>query len=108
MRILTMAVIAVWKCDRDATMFADLAKEAEEYDKMLELAANISYLIEQNIPNVDEAICESIGLLLAKHRDNLAKACKGKPEILLETQVDTKAATADNVSPLVVATAAKK
>jgi dsDNA-binding SOS-regulon protein len=93
-----MAVIAVWKCDRDGTMFAD-KKEAEEYDKMLELAANISYLIEQNIPNVDEAICENIGLLLAKNRDNLARACKGKPELLLETQTETK----DNIAPLVAA-----
>ena len=79
---------------------------------MLELAANISYLIEQNIPKVDEAICEDIGLLLAKHRDNLAKACKGKPELLLDaqldTQVDTETTTTDNVSPLVVAAAAKK
>ena len=93
-----MAVIAVWKCDRDGTMFAD-KKEAEEYDKMLELAANISYLIEQNIPNVDETVCENIGLLLAKHRDNLAKACKGKPEVLLEAETETK----DNISPLATA-----
>lgn len=93
-----MAVIAVWKCDRDGTMFAD-KKEAEEYDKMLELAANISYLIEQNIPNVDETVCENIGLLLAKHRDNLAKACKGKPEVLLEAETETK----DNISPLAAA-----
>jgi dsDNA-binding SOS-regulon protein len=92
-----MAVIAVWKCDRDGTMFAD-KKEAEEYDKMLELAANISYLIEQNIPKVDESICEDIGLLLAKHRENLAKACKGKPELLLDTEIATTA----NVSALVV------
>jgi dsDNA-binding SOS-regulon protein len=92
-----MAVIAVWKCDRDGTMFAD-KKEAEEYDKMLELAANISYLIEQNIPDVDETVCENIGLLLAKNRDNLAKACKGKPEVLLESETETR----DNISPLAV------
>ncbi len=50
-----MAVIAVWKCDRDGTMFAD-KKEAEAYDKMLELAANISDLIEENIPDVDAVL----------------------------------------------------
>lgn len=92
-----MAVIAVWKCDRDGTMFAD-KKEAEEYDKMLELAANISHLIEQHIPKVDESMCENIGLLLAKHRDTLAKACKGKPELLLDTEVTSTA----SVSPIVV------
>jgi uncharacterized protein len=79
-----MAVIAVWKCDRDGKMFEN-KKDAEEYDKMLELAANITALIETNIKGVDEKACEDIGLLLAKHKDNLAKACKGKPEALIES-----------------------
>ena len=43
-----MAVVAVWKCDRDGSMFAD-KKAAEEHDKMLELAANISAMVEQHI-----------------------------------------------------------
>lgn len=78
-----MGVIAVWKCDRDGAMF-DNKKEAEEHDKMLELAANITSLIEQQIPGIDENQSEEIGLLLARRRDQLAKACKGKPEALLE------------------------
>ncbi|MCJ8313601.1 MAG: YebG family protein [Saccharospirillaceae bacterium] len=83
-----MAVIAVWKCDRDGSMFAD-KKEAEEYDKMLELAANITTLIELHIKDVSEEASESIGLLLAKHREVLAKACKGKPDVLLEIDADS-------------------
>jgi dsDNA-binding SOS-regulon protein len=51
-----MAVIAVWQCDRDGSMFED-KKLAEEHDKYL---------------------------LLAQRREQLAKACKGKPEELLE------------------------
>ncbi len=78
-----MAVLAVWQCDRDGTMFQD-KKAAEEYDKMLELAENISALIEKLVPDVNAQHNESIGLLLAKHRETLAKACKGKPELLLE------------------------
>ena len=78
-----MAVIAVWKCDRDGSMFAD-KKEAEEYDKMLELAANITTLIELHVKDISEEAGESIGLLLAKHREVLAKACKRKPDALLE------------------------
>lgn len=78
-----MAVIAVWQCDRDGTMFQD-KKEAEEYDKMLELAENISALIEKHVPQVSAEHSEAVGLLLAKHRDLLAKACKGKPELLQE------------------------
>ena len=94
--VLTMAVIAVWKCDRDGKMFTD-KKDADEYDKMLELAANISHLIEQYLPKVDESVSEEVGILLAKHREILAKACKGKPELLLNIGTDT----AENMTPLV-------
>jgi dsDNA-binding SOS-regulon protein len=82
-----MAVIAVWKCDRDESMFVN-KKEAEEHDKMLELAENITALIEANITGIDEKASEAIGILLSKHRENLAKACKGKPEVLLDALSD--------------------
>lgn len=78
-----MAVIAVWQCDRDGSMFQD-KKAAEEYDKMLELAENISLLVERAAPDVTPEQGESIGLFFAKHRELLAKACKGKPEVLTE------------------------
>lgn len=84
-----MAVVAVWKCDRDGTMF-DNKKEAEEHDKMLELAANITCLIEKHL-NIDEKDSEAIGLLLAERRDKLAIACKGKPEALLVEPVEEPA-----------------
>ena len=77
-----MAVIAVWQCDRDGSMFED-KKLAEEHDKYLELAANITQLIENEIPGIDDKHSEAIGLLLAKRREPLAKACKGKPDELL-------------------------
>mgnify|MGYP001430709355 FL=1 len=80
-----MAVIAVWKCDRDGSMFED-KKAAEAHDKMLELAANITALIETKITGIDENQAEEIGLMLAKRSDILAKACKGKPEALLEEE----------------------
>ena len=78
-----MAVVAVWKCDRDGAMFDD-KKAADEHDKMLELAANLTALIEKEVSSVSEQDAETIGLLLAKHREVLAKACKGKPELLME------------------------
>lgn len=78
-----MAVIAVWQCDRDGSMFED-KKQAEEHDKYLELAANITSLIESEIPGIDEQHSEAIGLLLAQRREQLAKACKGKPDELLQ------------------------
>jgi len=78
-----MAVIAVWQCDRDGSMFED-RKLAEEHDKYLELAANITQLIEENIPGIDDKHSEAIGLLLAQRRELMAKACKGKPDELLQ------------------------
>lgn len=92
-----MAVVAVWKCDRDNSMFAN-KKDAEEHDKMLELAENITALIESNIEGIDEKQSEAIGLLLAKRREDLAKACKGKPEALLEGE--NKDADANVVTPI--------
>ena len=89
-----MAVIAVWKCDRDNSMFTN-KKDAEEHDKMLELAENITALIDSNIDGIDEKHSEAIGILLSKHRDNLAKACKGKPEALLDSPLE-EAKTSDN------------
>lgn len=98
-----MAVIAVWKCDRDGTMFED-KKQAEEHDKMLELAANITSLIEEQVDGIDEKHSEAIGLLLAERRDDLAKACKGKPEVLLTAVPGNKdisdALDGENVTPI--------
>ena len=98
-----MAVVAVWKCDRDGAMF-DNKKDAEEHDKMLELAANITALIERNVEGISEEASEEIGLMLAKRREVLAKACKGKPEALLEeeessNQAETEQADSENVTP---------
>ncbi|WP_370980406.1 YebG family protein [Agaribacterium sp. ZY112] len=91
-----MAVIAVWKCDRDGAMFAN-KKDAEEHDKMLELAENISALLEKNIDGLDENQSEAIGLLLARRREDLAKACKGKPELLLQ---ENEESDDQNVTPI--------
>ncbi|MDJ0762816.1 MAG: YebG family protein [Myxococcota bacterium] len=77
-----MAVIAVWKCDRDGAMF-DNKKEAEQHDNMLELAENISALLTREMKEIDPQVSTEVGRVLASHRDVLAKACKGKPKLLL-------------------------
>src|SRR5690606_2880401 len=82
-----MAVIAVWQCDRDGSMFED-KKQAEEHDKYLELAANITSIIESQIPGINEQHSEAIRLLLAQRREQLAKACNGKPDELLQPYED--------------------
>lgn len=76
-----MAVIAMWKCDRDGSMFDD-KKEADAYDKMLELGEQFTALLESQIEGVDEKAAEQFGLLLAKNKELVVQACKGKPEIL--------------------------
>ena len=97
-----MAVIAVWKCDRDGAMF-DNKKEAEAHDKMLELAESITFMLQENIDGIDERISKEVGVLLAKRSDDLVKACKGKPDVLLKK--DEKSADSEidegNVAPLV-------
>ena len=98
-----MAVIAVWKCDRDDSMFTN-KKDAEEHDKMLELAENITALIELNIDGISEEHSEAIGILLAKHRENLAKACKGKPEALLDTSNKESKTDDTVVTPITAST----
>ncbi|AKH69941.1 hypothetical protein IMCC21906_02281 [Spongiibacter sp. IMCC21906] len=78
-----MAVVAKWMCDRDNSMF-DSKKDADAYDKMLELGEQFSELLHRHIPGVDEAKAEEFGIFLARNKDLLAQACKGKPEVLNE------------------------
>lgn len=80
-----MALIPMWKCDRDGKLFDD-KKAAEQHDKMLELAANISCWVEAQIPGIDEQQLEALGLLMARNKDKLQAAIKGKPEVLLEPE----------------------
>ncbi len=76
-----MAVIAKWMCDRDNSMF-DTKKEADAYDKMLELAGQFTSLLESQVSGIDENMAEEFGILLAKNKDLLMQACKGNPEAL--------------------------
>jgi uncharacterized protein len=78
-----MAIVAMWKCDRDGSMFDD-KKEADAYDKMLELGEQFTALLESQVKDVDEKAAEAFGLLLAKNKELIVQACKGKPEALNE------------------------
>ncbi|MEP4485110.1 MAG: YebG family protein [Halioglobus sp.] len=93
-----MAVVAMWKCDRDEAMF-DSKRDADAHDRMLELAENFGGFLEKHITDISEKDAENIGLLLSKNKDILVAACKGKPELLLELG-DLSAAGSSNVTPL--------
>ena len=90
-----MAVVAKWMCDRDNSMF-DNKRDADAYDKMLELAEGFSALLQQHIPDVNETKAEEFGIFLAKNKEAVMQACKGRVEALEE--IDAQAA--DNVRTL--------
>lgn len=73
----------MWKCDRDDTMFDD-KKAADAYDKMLELGEVFTRLLEQVVPGVDESKAEEFGLILARNKEQVVLACKGKIEAMEE------------------------
>lgn len=93
-----MAVVAMWKCDRDDAMF-DTKKDADAHDKMLELAVNFSLLFEKQIKGINEQDAEKIGLLLSKNKDILIAACKGQPDLLLDIGSKNHQ-EASNITPL--------
>ncbi len=93
-----MAVVAMWKCDRDDAMF-DTKKDADAHDKMLELAENFSSLFEKHIEGISEQDAERIGLLFSKNKDILIAACKGQPDLLLDIGSEKQQETS-NVTPL--------
>lgn len=90
-----MAVIAKWMCDRDNSMH-DSKKDADAHDKMLELAEEFTTLLEDKVGKVDDRLAEEFGLLLARNKEKLIQACKGRPEVLRELDEDRD----DKVMPL--------
>ncbi len=93
-----MAVIAKWMCDRDNSMF-DSKKDADAYDKMLELAENLTLLLQKHVPSANEKEAEEFGIFLAQNKDQLALACKGKIDELESMGVSK---SEDNVAQLAV------
>ncbi len=91
-----MAVIAMWLCDRDDSMF-NSKKEAEAHDKMLELGEQFAALMEKQISGIEPKQAEAFGILLAKNKDLVVRACKGDcaalGEISLEDNDAGKTAT---------------
>ncbi|OOZ37905.1 YebG family protein [Solemya velesiana gill symbiont] len=82
-----MAVIPMWMCDRDNSMH-ESKKEADAHDKLLELAEQFTMLMEENLKGVDEKQAEEFGLLLARNKDKVVQACKGKPDALNDLLVE--------------------
>lgn len=84
-----MSITPMWRVDRDGSMFTD-KKAAEEHDRMLELADGVTGMLEAHF-EMDEKLAEEIGLLMARHKETLAKAFKGKPDLLQEIREEASA-----------------
>lgn len=87
-----MAVITMYKVDRDGALFAD-KKEAQEHDDMLALAEGFAEILERHAPGISTEAAEEAGIFLARNRELVAKACKGKPDILSELLQESDSAT---------------
>ena len=90
-----MAVVTLYMSDRDQNKTFTDKKEADNYDKMLELAENVSVWMEKQIDGLSEEQSEAIGMLLAENKETLLKALKGNPSVLLEEGADE-----ENVTPI--------
>jgi len=71
----------------------DNKKEADAHDRMLELGEHFSRLLEQVSPQVDEQAAEEFGLILARNKELVIQACKGKPEAISEITLEDNKVT---------------
>jgi uncharacterized protein len=54
-------------------------READQYDKMLDIGDNLASYLAQNGVNADDAVLEEIGILLSKNKEDVLKLLRGKP-----------------------------
>lgn len=52
-------------------------KEADQYDKMLDVADNLAIYIQAKGISLDEQVLEDLTIVLSKNKDNLGKLLKG-------------------------------
>ncbi|MGK0247724.1 MAG: dsDNA-binding SOS-regulon protein [Oleispira sp.] len=81
-----MAVVTLFMSDRDISKTFTSKKEADEYDKLLELAEAVSHFMERKVEGLSEQQVEEIGLVFARNKDLLAQAIKGKSDVLFASE----------------------
>ena len=64
--IKVMPVIAMWKCDRDGSMF-DSKNDAGAYDNLLEFAEPFTDRMLDQLKGIDEKQTEKFSLLLERN-----------------------------------------
>ena len=62
-------------------------KEADQYDKMLGIADNLSVYIQSKGIELDEDVAEELSILIAKNKDAVSKLFKGaEADSILEAE----------------------
>ena len=62
-------------------------KEADQYDKMLDIADNLVEYIQAKGVALDEQLAEELGIVMAKNKDAFSKLLKGNSaDALLEKE----------------------
>ncbi len=74
-----MAVITQYVVVRDGVekMTFTSKKEADAYDKMLDIADNLLPFIQQSEPDIEESTLEQLCFYLASNKDDLLSLLKG-------------------------------
>ncbi|QDP02246.1 YebG family protein [Thalassotalea sp. PS06] len=62
-------------------------KTADEYDKMLDMADNLSVLLEQSELKLNDDSIEEISIYLAKHREDILIALQAKKPKVVKPKV---------------------
>jgi dsDNA-binding SOS-regulon protein len=61
-------------------------KEADQYDKMLDVADNLSEYIEGKGIKIEQSVLEELSIMLSKNKDTLSKLLKGITADVLLTE----------------------
>ena len=71
-------------------------KEADAYDKMLDIADNLTPFLVESELDIDEVTCEKLSFYLAQHKDLLLGLLKGVvPQKTEATEIKKKTKKAD-------------
>jgi dsDNA-binding SOS-regulon protein len=94
-----MAVECVYRSTRQPEVIFMTRSEADEHDRKLEVAENLSALIRHVLPSLSEDDAETLGIYMAERREKLMPALKKNPEAILEL-IQDKETVSSSVVPL--------
>ena len=102
-----MAVVVKYVVERNGVerMTFTTKKEADAYDKMLDIAESLEMMLEKVDVPLSEQQIESLALEIAKSKDDFINVLKGAKAVAATKAAPTKAKkTAENVADLKAST----